>query len=71
MLKSWRNWLTGTLTSASRGTRRCGAPDKRFQRWRLATMMRCCVLITAVVALANRAQAGAPPFKAGDLVILG
>ena len=33
-------------------------------------MMRCCVLITAVVALANRAHAEAPPFKAGDLVIL-
>ena len=33
-------------------------------------MMRCCVLITAVVALANRAQAQAPPLKAGDLVIL-
>jgi hypothetical protein len=49
---------------------RCGEPDKRFQRWRLATMMRCCVLITAVVALANRAHAEAPPFKAGDLVIL-
>ena len=33
-------------------------------------MMRYCVLITAVVALANRAQAEPPPFKAGDLVIL-
>ena len=33
-------------------------------------MMRCCVLLTAVVALANRAQAEAPPLKAGDLVIL-
>ena len=33
-------------------------------------MMRCCALITAVVALANRAQAGSPPLKAGDLVIL-
>jgi hypothetical protein len=33
-------------------------------------MMRYCVLITAVVALANRAQAEAPPLKAGDLVIL-
>ena len=33
-------------------------------------MLRCCVLITAVVALANRALAETPPFKAGDLVIL-
>jgi hypothetical protein len=33
-------------------------------------MMRCCVLITAVVALANRAQAEVPKFRAGDLVIL-
>jgi hypothetical protein len=33
-------------------------------------MMRCCVLITAVVALANRAHAEPPPFKAGDLVTL-
>jgi hypothetical protein len=33
-------------------------------------MMRCCVLITAVVALANTAQAETPPFKAGELVIL-
>ena len=33
-------------------------------------MMRCCVLITAVVALANRAQAEPPPLKVGDLVIL-
>jgi hypothetical protein len=33
-------------------------------------MMRCCVLITAVVALANRAQAQTPPLRAGDLVIL-
>jgi hypothetical protein len=33
-------------------------------------MVRCCVLITAVVALANRAQAQSPPPKAGDLVIL-
>ena len=36
----------------------------------MATMRRCCVLLTAVVALANRAQAEAPPLKAGDLVIL-
>jgi hypothetical protein len=33
-------------------------------------MMRCCVLIAAVVALASRAQAEAPRLKAGDLVIL-
>jgi hypothetical protein len=33
-------------------------------------MMRCCVLITAVLVLANRAHAEPPPFKAGDLVIL-
>jgi hypothetical protein len=33
-------------------------------------MMRCCVLITAVVALASRAQAEPPPLRAGDLVIL-
>jgi hypothetical protein len=33
-------------------------------------MMGCYVLITAVVALANRAQAETPPFKAGDLLIL-
>jgi hypothetical protein len=33
-------------------------------------MMRCCVLITAVVGLANRTQAQAPPLKAGDLVVL-
>ena len=32
--------------------------------------MRCCVRITAVVALANRAQAEAAPFKPGGLVIL-
>src|SRR5262245_17001858 len=49
---------------------RCGEPDKRFQRWRFMTMMRCCVLMTAVVALANRAQAQTPPLRAGDLVIL-
>ena len=33
-------------------------------------MMRCCVLLTAVVALVNSAQAEAPPFRVGDLVIL-
>jgi hypothetical protein len=33
-------------------------------------MMRCCVLITAVVALAGGAQAQTPPLRAGDLVIL-
>jgi hypothetical protein len=33
-------------------------------------MLRCCVLITAVVALASRAQAEATPFRTGDLVIL-
>jgi hypothetical protein len=32
--------------------------------------MRCCVLIAAVVALANGTKAAVPQFRAGDLVIL-